>query len=490
MFRAFRRIVRGIFLSVVNMRSRTRNWRRPCEGGKFSMRSKYCRINFTVLTGIITILFPLMFVSCSTTSRHKIYDLIPFVDNTPWYNAYEINSRDQLLSIGSVPVLIQALEDEKASVRMEASKALAEIGPDARDALPALTEALNDEAYDVRQAAADALEAIALNFITEKNGDVESEEVDIEKDDEETLRIRILVNSARLEAKNWLIKKEAVNKLVDLGQDTAIALPALAQVLEDRSDWHRHYDDIIKDAVTVLGNIGPEAQTANPALLKTMENRDYDVRLEVVKAMGKIGPKSDAVIIETLIQALKYDADFDVRREAAVSLGGFESHAVSAVPALLDVSQTDTDYNVRRAAVNALCRIEPGGDSTMCALEKAIVDKDADARRSAVIALRDARPEDRETWLPRIISCLDDINEGVRSEAVKTLAKYEINSDMVCKALNRVAQEDKSLEVKKAALETLIDFKKGEAEALKMEKGQGADSSSEAFPSSDEDAVF
>jgi HEAT repeat protein len=46
------------------------------------------------------------------------------------------------------------------SVRLEAAKALGNIGPAAESAIPALTKALQDAGEDVRKAAAEALEKI------------------------------------------------------------------------------------------------------------------------------------------------------------------------------------------------------------------------------------------------------------------------------------------------------------------------------------------
>ena len=56
--------------------------------------------------------------------------------------------------------LIRKLEDEHYTVRTSAAKALANIGPAAKDAVPALTKALEDEDVTVRSTAANALAKI------------------------------------------------------------------------------------------------------------------------------------------------------------------------------------------------------------------------------------------------------------------------------------------------------------------------------------------
>lgn len=421
---------------------------------------KFDHRKFTVLVCfIITLILPLILSACATRT---------------WYKSYGFDSKEDIATISSVPVLIDALGDQHPRVRVKAINTLAKIGPDAKDAVPALIEVLKDNDFEVRQAAADALEAIELK-------------TKAFKENEENKKIRLLVNTARLEDKDWMVQKAAAKQLADMGHEAVIALPELIRIIEDRSDWRDSYNNqLLKWTVVVLGNIGPEARAATPGLIKLMDNKDYAVRLEVIKALGKIGPGTDSAVIEALIQAVRGDPelmvlrdsfakilpsnyeylaykgvnygdpDADVRREAAVVLGRFEADAVAAVPALLDATLTDLNDNVKRQAAFSLCRIQPGSGAAMIALEKAINDKKGPlTREAAVLELRNAPPEYRSSWLPRILYCLDDIEEGVRLNAVKTLAAYKIGNETVCKALRRLALEDKSLTVKKEAKNTL-----------------------------------
>ncbi|MEW6079140.1 MAG: HEAT repeat domain-containing protein [Thermodesulfobacteriota bacterium] len=429
------------------------------------MRLQNARIKGTILAGVIFLSVPLALASCA---------YLPWHQSEPWYTAYDIDSEDDLLTIASVPSLVKALENQDPEIRLEALKALTAIGVDARDAVPDLMKAgvSKEEDVNVRLAVADALEAVALT----------GENIE---DNEENRKIRLVVQTIRLESSDWLVQREAVNQFVDLGKDAMPGLPALVRVIEDQSNRHAHYDEIRCGAVRAIGNIGPDARTATPALIRLMNSKDFQVRTEVVKAMEKIGPPEDKAIQETLIQVLNGnpelivfrdglaavlpsnskqmaykgtiygDPDFDVRLAAAEALGNFGPPAVAAVPALLDASLKDIDYDVRRQAVVALCKIQPDGDAAMQALDTALSDKKATAREAAVLALRKVRPENRESWLPKIIACLDDTDEAVRFGAVKTLSEYKIRSDKVFQALHRVALEDKSLKVKQEAVNAL-----------------------------------
>jgi HEAT repeat protein len=59
-----------------------------------------------------------------------------------------------------VPALIGALGDVDTGVRRNAVEALAQIGPEAAEAVPALTVALQDPDQEVIKAAKDALQRI------------------------------------------------------------------------------------------------------------------------------------------------------------------------------------------------------------------------------------------------------------------------------------------------------------------------------------------
>ncbi|MFP4446969.1 MAG: sister chromatid cohesion protein PDS5, partial [Desulfosudaceae bacterium] len=337
------------------------------------------------------------------------------------------------------------------------------IGPDARDAIPALMEATNDNRYQVRQAAADALEAIALTVVVDGKT-LPREEIEL---DEEEQAIAVRVAATRLESKDWMTRRDAANRLAEMGDTAAPAVPALILALSDDSDWYDHYNEVRRAAATALGNIGFEARAANPALIEALDNRDYAVRLAVVKALGKIGPKSASNVIEALTTAVA-DPDFDVRREAAVSLGSFEECAIPALPVLVTATMTDMDQDVRREAVESICRIEPGTENSLCALGVALKDEDPDLRNEALIALRRAKnPAARKAMLPEVLKRLDDVDENVRMNAVKTLSEFDIGTGQVCNALERLANEDKSLEVKKKAAETLLELKQQQVEELK-----------------------
>jgi HEAT repeat protein len=70
-------------------------------------------------------------------------------------------------------------------------------------------------------------------------------------------------------------------------------------------------------------------------------------------------PQRDAEkVVPALIEALRHSGQ-DVRRSAAVKLGGFGEQAKDAIPALQKAEEHDGDSRVREAAGIALSRIDP-----------------------------------------------------------------------------------------------------------------------------------
>lgn len=72
-------------------------------------------------------------------------------------------------------------------------------------------------------------------------------------------------------------------------------------------------------------------------------------------------PTGDAEkVVPALIEALRHRGN-DIRRSAAIKLGGFGEQAKDAIPALQKAEEHDGDARVREAAGIALSRIDPEG---------------------------------------------------------------------------------------------------------------------------------
>ena len=147
-----------------------------------------------------------------------------------------------------------------------------------------------------------------------------------------------------------------------------------------------------------------------PTLITALQDKDKDVRIATVEALGKIG--KDA--IPALISALQ-DKDKDVRTDTVYALGKIGK---DAIPALISALQ-DKDKDVRTAAFIALVKI---GKDAIPALISALQDKDKDVRTAAVEALwligNDVKIENRPAELFR--STIQIINKKNQPKACES----------------------------------------------------------------------
>jgi HEAT repeat protein len=97
-------------------------------------------------------------------------------------------------------------------------------------------------------------------------------------------------------------------------------------------------------------------EKSTPQMIADIKAPKEGDRVAAVRLLPK--RKAEArQIVPALIEALK-DSDSDVRRSAAIGLGGFGEQAKDAIPALQE-AEHDKDARVRESAGVALSRIDP-----------------------------------------------------------------------------------------------------------------------------------
>jgi HEAT repeat protein len=107
--------------------------------------------------------------------------------------------------------------------------------------------------------------------------------------------------------------------------------------------------------VAILGEMGAEAEEAVSHITGTLANPDPRVRLESVRALGKLGGE-DA---EMLLVGMLNDQDPEVRAAACRSVGALKVE--KALKPLLQLLEEDEDEDVRVGALQALGQIgDPG----------------------------------------------------------------------------------------------------------------------------------
>ena len=257
------------------------------------------------------------------------------------------------------------------------------------DSLPAVQPA-GDESADTLSA--DLVKAQqhlpdAVPFGTVSPSALEEEQVK----DEIDIQIDLLTDP------DWVVRREAVITLGEMGDERCIE--PLAKALRD-GDWQ-----VREVAVEAMGQVGSPAVEI---LLKLL--RDWDVRKCAILALGKI---RDERVLDPLMLQLRNDEFKDDAINALVELGA------PALPRLI-AALRDKDENVRKSAVLALGRIKNG--DAIDPLIEMLGDPDWFTRLTAAAALESIGDErGREAIKP----LLKDPDMVVKMRVERILAKWK-----------------------------------------------------------------
>lgn len=215
--------------------------------------------------------------------------------------------------------------------------------------------------------------------------------------EEEQVKDEIDIQIDLLEDPDWVVRREAVITLGEMGDERCVE--PLCRALRD-GDWQ-----VREVAIEALGQVGSPAVEMLIRLL-----RDWDVRKYAILALGKI---RDERVLDPLMQQLRNDEFKDDATNALVELGE------PAVPRLV-AALKDKDENVRKQAVLALGRIKDV--VAIDPLIEMLQDKDWFTRLTAAAALEAIGEErGREAIKP----LMKDPDMVVRMRVERILAKWK-----------------------------------------------------------------
>ncbi len=231
---------------------------------------------------------------------------------------------------------------------------------EARDitALTDMVEILGDACVvSSSPARARELEALAAAFTTATVASRIVGRLGEVRDEEERARYLAMVphlgnevaealGDALVEARGRYQRRVFMDALVALGA------PGMhrAQEMVDDPRWF-----VVRNGVAILGEMGVEAEEAVSHITGTLANPDPRVRLESVRALGKLGGE-DA---EMLLVGMLNDQDPEVRAAACRSVGVLKVE--KALKPLLQLLEEDEEEDVRVGALQALGQIgDPG----------------------------------------------------------------------------------------------------------------------------------
>jgi HEAT repeat protein/S1-C subfamily serine protease len=243
---------------------------------------------------------------------------------------------------GDLGMLCTVCKDagELAEVRLQAVKALAKLGADARTALPVLLGLLKEKDDGLRQAAMASVVAIGAD----------------------TRDVAALTDA--LTNPSPEIRRLSMQALAKLGSQAKGAVPAVAAALKTGDKASK------MEALKTLEAFGPAAKEAVPALTDALKDTDSEVGLGAARALARLGEHQAA--LPYLVDGLK-NGNQDLKRSSIQALATLGQEAKSA-SALL--SSALEDEALRTDAAEALVKI---GRRSVTAVSK-VVSKSANAQ--------------------------------------------------------------------------------------------------------------
>jgi HEAT repeat protein len=136
-------------------------------------------------------------------------------------------------------------------------------------------------------------------------------------------------------------------------------------------------------SAAALGRLG--AAAAVPHLIQAQGDEEYLVRSHAAESLARIGKRLD-VTIPALTSAFR-DPHPEVREHAAMWAGRMRAQGEGAVPALVDLVQSDPAFEVRVQAARSLGQIGPAAASALPAL-RSVKENENEHRRVRGFAIR------------------------------------------------------------------------------------------------------
>jgi HEAT repeat protein len=254
--------------------------------------------------------------------------------------------------------LLEMLKSPRTETRLQAMKALGNLGNAGKDAVPALRALLRHEDKAVADQAARSLAQIGPYALYEL--------VKALEDPSAVVRVRAMkaigtmgcqlghaiavpAVAKLLRSTNKSLRKQAATTLGEIGPEASCVADLLMPLLRDREAAVR------QAAAAALTRIGPDAV---PGILKGIDNDDLDVRLAAIQALSLISDSDEAVA--ALVQCLR-DIDPRVRSEAAAALARTGAPARVAMPMLIQMLK-ENNFEVQKQAFAAIMTLASAED--------------------------------------------------------------------------------------------------------------------------------
>jgi len=348
--------------------------------------------------------------------------------------------------------LATALEDESATVRAQAVRALSWIGSRAAPFVPALAKTLGDPDESVRLAVARALGSLgasaesALERILEAlPGETDPVRIAlvraVQRVGQSDARMPALLLGC-LEDRVEAVRTAAADALAASG---SLAVAVLRPALATAAVTGRR-----KLLLGILARIGPDARAALPEILTAMKDADHPTRKAAIRAAGALGLEGGDAAPALLGLIRNRDA---AAQEAGVALGAILPAADSLLPESLDLLRSLVDPVAKNALRTALAAIP---EQSVPAVARWL-EGDAASRQEAMETLA-AIGHATDAAEPLLLGPLEDPDPRVRADFARIVAGCW-DGDRQIAALVRLGvmmESDPVIEVRIAALEASL----------------------------------
>jgi HEAT repeat protein len=267
-------------------------------------------------------------------------------------------------------------------MRVQALRALAILGPDAKAAVPDVADLLKDTgdgtmaAYTLYRIGSNGIPALQ-SALTNSNVWTRRHAAMMLGAAGQSSSVSNLL--AALKDPDPFTRDGAVMTLRRFPEQANVIVPALANCLDDPDDV------FVSNIARTLGTFGTNARLAFPKLLKLVGSSKHHVGEAATLALMRI------------------DSDG--------TLAAFTNYLESP------------DVNVRRTTARALTNFQSEGEPAVPFLVKCLKDPDAEVRQNAAVALRDIA-EDPDVVVPALIENLSDTNGQVRVVSAIALGSF------------------------------------------------------------------
>jgi HEAT repeat protein len=269
--------------------------------------------------------------------------IVPILEDREPALEYEaLKAAGTIRAAGAVRAFRFRLSSGNAVWRSLIAGRLADIGPAAAEAVPDLAARLADPAKPVKMQAARALAEIGPAAAASAFGDVAMALLG------RVGRPAVPVLIGLLGGESYEGRREAADALGEIGPDAAEAVPVLKRKAVGRGH-------LAVRAAAALIRIGRPAGEWMGTVTLGLRDRPRELAGFSDGALKSLGPAVPEAA-EALANALGHAEDW-VRGSAASALGGFAPAAERVRPALT-AALRDRDFRVRRAAALSLWRIE------------------------------------------------------------------------------------------------------------------------------------